>query len=489
MTTDEGGGRKLGIPKEMRGYTVMWAGQLASLVGSGMTMFALLVRTYQLTGLATAAVLVFFFAYAPRVIMSPLAGAAVDRFSRKKILILADAGVAASTLGIMALFFTDNLAIWHIYVLLALGGTFGALQWPAFSAATTLLVPKEHLGRASGMLSTAWAMSEMMAPIMAAVLLGSIGLGGILIIDIATFLVAIGALAVIHIPSPPVSKEGREAKRSWWKDTTFGFRYIFARRSLLGLLTVFFTLNFILTIGWVLFQPMILARTGNDTLTLGLVLSIGGIGGIVGGTIMTFWGGPKRRVNGVLVGMLLLSLGGVLVVGLGRWVIPWAIGIFVITFLDPIIMGSSQSIWLCKVPPDLQGRVFSARMFIALIGEGPAMLIAGPLADRVFEPMMADPSGGLEILFGSGSGAGMAVIIVISAIIGTVVSLLAYSSKSIRNVEDILPDHDEVADEKGSEQTLEEGACQAKEGGGSLEEGSDELRGKVDVTLADDEGE
>jgi MFS family permease len=482
------GGSRLFPFREMRNYTIIWIGQVVSFVGSGMTMFALVVRAYELTGEATASALVFFFAYAPTVMLSPLAGAVVDRFSRKTLMILTDLGSALSTVGILSLFLLGNLELWHVYGLLMISGGFRAFQWPALSAATTVLVPKKHLGRASGMLSTAWALSEMLSPIMAAVLLGTVGLTAILMADLATFLVAVVTLMVVHIPSPPESKEGKDAKGSWKKDITFGFHYIFARKGLMGLLTIFFTLNFILTIGWVLFQPMILAKTGNNELVLGTVLSVGGIGGILGGLIMTLWGGPKRRVYGVLIGLFVIS-SGIVVIGIGNWAVPWALGIFVITLTDPIIMGSSQSIWQCKVPPDVQGRVFSARMFMALVGEGPAMLLAGPLADWVFEPAMTDATGVMGAIFGGGAGAGMAVIITLTGVLGIIVSVLAYFSRSIRNVEDILPDHDEVGAEEGSEEAAQEGACGPEEGGALVEEGTDELGGEVDVPLPHDDVE
>jgi MFS family permease len=290
----------------------------------------------------------------------------------------------------------------------------------------------------------------------------------------------------VHIPKPKASKEGAEAKRSWKDDLTFGWKYILARKGLLYLLTFFFIGNLMGTMGWVLVQPMILAKTANDTVLLGTVLLVGGAGGIVGGVAMSVWGGPKRRVRGIVYGMLIGGGIGTVLVGLdgGFWF--WAIGLFLWWVSDAPTMGSSQSIWQSKVPPDLQGRVFSVRFFIALIGALPAMLIAGPLADHVFEPMMEDATGPLEWLFGSGPGAGMGLLITITGIVMVIVSLMARSSKTMWNIEDILPDHEEEPDEEredegdedgggeASEEASEEGTGEADEAGGPEEQGPDQ---------------
>jgi MFS family permease len=467
----------------MRSYSIIWFGQMASLIGSGMTLFALLVWLYEETGQATSVSLLFLFAYGPSVALSPLAGVIVDRYSRKTIMIFSDALAAVSTIGILVLHQLDILEIWHIYALLSVGGVFHAFQFPALAAATTMLVPKEHYGRASGMLSTAWSISEVVAPLMGALLLGVIGLTGIFLIDLFTFAVAVATLMVVRIPAPKKSKEGEEAKSSWKDDLTFGWRYILARRSLLGLLMVFFTLNFVGTLGWIVMQPMILARTGNDEVLLGTVLALGGMGGIIGGVVMAVWGGTKRKILGLIGGMLVAYGIGFTILSLDGGVVAWSVGIFFLTVFDALIFGSSQSIWQSKVPPDLQGRVFSVRFFIALIGEAPAMLFAGLLADNYFEPLMIDATGPISVLVGSGPGAGMALMILIAGIVGALVSVAAWSIRSIRNVEDILPDHEQEEEkeedggdgtEGSSEEAPEEGTGEPDKPRGPPEKGPDE---------------
>jgi DHA3 family macrolide efflux protein-like MFS transporter len=478
--------------RQMRSYTVLWSGQLVSLIGSGMTIFALLVWLFEETGTATSVSLLFLFAFGPEVVLAPIAGVMVDRYSRKAIMIGSDSMAAVSTLSILIIHQAGMLTPWAIYGLISIGGVFRAFQFPALSAATTLMVPKRHYGRASGMLSTAWALSGMLAPIMAALLIGAIGLGGIMSIDLITFSAAVATLVIVHIPHPKASEEGKGAKVAWKDDLTFGWRYILARKGLLWMLSFFFLANLVGTIGWVLVQPMILAKTGNDKIILGTVMLLGGLGGIIGGVAMSIWGGPKRRVRGIIWGMFIGGGIGTMVLGLNGGLIVWAMGIFIWTVTEAPTMGSSQSIWQSKVPPDLQGRVFSVRFFIALVGTLPAMLVAGPLADNVFEPLMEDVTGLPEWLFGSGPGAGIGVIIFICGAVMAIVAVIARRSDALWNIENNLPDFEpeedgnDKDDDEASEEAPEELTGEADEPGGPAKEGTDEPGGELDVALADD---
>jgi hypothetical protein len=190
---------------------------------------------------------------------------------------------------------------------------------------------------------------------------------------------------------------------------------------------------------------MVLAQTGSDQVALGGVQAILGVGGVVGGLLLSVWGGPKRRVHGVLLGMTLSSVLGELVLGLGNGPLVWGIGAFFSSFFIPIINGSNQAIWQAKVAPDVQGRVFSARRLIAQLSWPLATLLAGPMADFLFEPAMAvggplaNSFGGLV---GTGAGAGMSLMFVVTGLMGMVVGLGGYAVPAIRNAEEILPDHD-----------------------------------------------
>ena len=426
-------------------FTVVWIGQVFSLLGTNMTRFALTIWAWQITGKATTLALVAFFSFTPTILASPLAGALVDRWNRKLAMMLSDLAAVISTLIVLLLFFTGNLQIWHLYVTGAFTGFFQAFQFPAYSAAVTTMVSKEQYSRASGMLSMASFGSNIFAPILAAIFLGIIGISGILTIDIVTFLIAIGALLTVHIPKPLTSEEGRKSKGSLWKESVYGFHYIYARPSLMGLLIIFFCLNLTVTFTSTLFSPMILARTANNTTILGIVESALGVGGLVGGIVLSIWGGPKRRIHGILIGMTLAML-GLLIFSLGQSLHFWVLTSFFTLFFVPIINGSSQTIWQSKVAPDVQGRVFANRSLISQISAPVSMLMSGPLADHVFEPGMM-PGGNLTVVFGGligpGPGAGMAVMFFITGVLGIIISLGGYAFHVVRNVEDILPDYEE----------------------------------------------
>ena len=434
-------------PTGMRGFTIVWAGQLISLLGTGMTQFAITIWAWQTTGIATTLALVGFFTAVPQILTSPLAGAIVDRYDRKHVMILSDLAAGIATIALLLLYSTGNLQVWHLYAASAFSGAFGAFQFPAYSATVSTMLPKEQYGRASGMIALAEAASGIVAPISAGILLNVIGIGGIMAIDVFTFIVAIGALLVIYIPQPHLEEAAKAERGSIWEDSVFGFKYIYERRGLLGLLTVFLLLNFILSFSFTLFAPMILARTGDDTLILGAVQSAFGVGGIVGGVLMSAWGGPKKKINGVILGMTITSL-ITCFFGIGRNMTLWAPTAFLVMAFLPILNGSSQAIWQSKVPPEMQGRVFATRSLIARVASPISMAITGPLADWVFEPAMM-PGGSLVPVFGwlvgTGPGAGIAVLFVVMGVFGSITSLVGYSIRSIRDLETLIPDHDAVS--------------------------------------------
>jgi len=311
------------------------------------------------------------------------------------------------------------------------------------------MIPKSQYGRASGMLSVAQSVSGVFSPIFAAALLGIFGVGAglpvIMGIDIVTFVIAVSILLAVHIPNPAASETGKTARGSLLSESVYGFRYIAARRSLLGLQLVFFLVNFLFPLGFTVLAPMILSRTGNAYVILGIVNSAAAVGGVAGGLALSLWGGPKRRVHGVLGGMALAGVLGSLLMGLGREVAVWSIAAFCSSFILPIINGSNQAIWQAKVAPDVQGKVFAARRLIAQVTAPAAIVIAGPLADRVFEPAMATGgslAGALGWAVGTGPGAGMALMLVVFGALGAVVGIGGYSVRAVRDAETILPDHD-----------------------------------------------
>ncbi len=440
-------------PTGMMAFTIVWIGQIVSLLGTAMSQFGLTLWAYEVTGKATPLALVGFFFVVPMVVLGPFVGVLVDRGNRKLMMMLSDFAAAFTTAVVLILYATGCLEIWHLYITATISGVFQGFQWPAYSAAITLMLPKEQYARANGMLAMAANASHVFAPLLAGALIGPLGLIGILIVDLVSATAAIGTLLFVHIPQPPRTEAGREGAGSFLKETAYGFRYILARPSLLGLQTVFLVGNFFNQLAFGVMAPMILGRTGSDELIFGSVQSAGAIGGVVGGLVMSAWGGPKRRVHGVLLGWFLLGLLGQMTLGLGQALPVWAVGMFLLAFFSPFIDGSNQAIWQAKVAPDVQGRVFATRATIAWLVVPLGQLLAGPLADYVFEPAMAE-GGSLAPLFGglvgSGTGAGMGLQFVIMGLLASLAGLGGYLIPVVRNAEDILPDHTAVTTEATS---------------------------------------
>lgn len=431
----------------LKGFIFIWVGQVFSMIGSQMTHFAMGIWAWEKTGQATPLALVGFFSFAPLIIVSPIAGVLVDRWNRKWVMAISDIGAGIVTLSIFILMLTGKLEIWHLYITGAVGGIFGAFQWPAYSAAITLLVPKEHYTRTSGMISMAQFGVGIIAPILAGLLVPTIGVTEVIAIDLITLVIALVFLLIVFIPEPD-RKHIEGITGDFFKELAYGFRYIFEQRSLLYLQLVFFMGNFFFSIAYTVLTPMILASTNGNTTILGSVQSAGAIGGVVGGLILTAWGGPKKRINGVLTGWIMSGLLGLCLMGIGRSVVFWLVAHFLMMSMTPMVNGSNQAIWQAKTDPDVQGRVFSVRRFVAQITAPLSMAVAGPLADQVFEPAMNSSEHWLGNLlgpiFGNEPGAGMSVLILLCGILVVGVGLVAYRVREIRLVEELVPDHDET---------------------------------------------
>ncbi|MGD8456651.1 MAG: MFS transporter [Anaerolineales bacterium] len=430
--------------KGFRNFVIIWLGQFVSIFGSALTRFAITVWIYQETGSATALTTGGFFAMAPTFILLPLGGALADRLDRKKVMIAADLVGGFCTAFLLSLYLAGELQLWHIYLTNTLLSATEAFQYPAFVAATAMLVPKEHFGRVSGMRDLAANASRIFAPILAGALLAILDVSELMIIDLITLSVALMTLAVVTIPSPEKTRAGAKAQASLLQDVTYGFKFILERPSLLALQTIFLFLNFIYTMSSILVPAMILSRTDNNELVLGSVQSVMSIGALVGGLLISIWGGSKRKIKTVFICQLLTATIGRMWFGFGHDTLSWLLPSFFIYLFIPISNGSTSAIWLAKTPPDAQGRVQATRRFAAQFIQPFAALLAGPLAENVFEPAMM-PGGTLASLLSgimhTGVGAGISLMILLSGILGTGISLLVYFIPIIWRVEEILPDY------------------------------------------------
>lgn len=433
----------------MTTFSIVWFGQLVSLLGTGMTRFALLIWAYQQTGQATTLALLGFFAWLPFLLVGPLAGVWVDRLNRRWIMVGADLGAGLVTIFMVLLYFNDSLLVWHLYGLATVASIFEVFQVPAFAAATSTLLPKKYYARANGMRVLARDTSQVFAPLAGGALLALTNLGTIMLIDVATFVFGILTLLVVRIPPPtPINNEGIE--QTFWQQLIMGLRYLIQRRGLMGLALLFFGIHLFATLTYFSVLPaLILARSGGDEFALGVVQATLGGAGIVGGVIVSVVGLPKRKIHLILLGCALSFALGDFLFAVGQSLLNWIVAAFVAAFFIPFISTANQTIWQEKVPPAMQGRIFAARNAIQNASFPLGYLLAGPLADHIFEPAMQDATtlaATFGWLVGTGPGAGIGMMFLCTAILGFVISLSGYLIAPVRNVELDLPDYDADSD-------------------------------------------
>ncbi|BAQ65415.1 MFS transporter [Geminocystis sp. NIES-3709] len=399
----------------MTTFIILWLGQLFSSVGSNMTYFALTLWVWQKTESATAVALILVFYQLPQVIITTFAGILIDRISRKQLLIISDTGSAFCTISVGILAFLGILQLWHIYLIASIIGCFGNIQSLTYSTLIPLIVPEKHHTRASSMGSMIIYGASIISPALAGVLFPSVGLFGITLIDMATFSIALITVLVINnIPNPLKPKDEHKENIPHIKNLTFGFRYIYSHPELLSMVIMVSLFSFLNDISETLYQPMILAKTNGNTQILGMVVAGGGIGGIVGGIVISIWGGFKQRSKGIFTGFMGTGL-STLILGLTSIPSLWIVTKFAWSFHNPLIMSSYMVMWYEKISIKIQGRVLAADYLIGIVVGTCASLTAGILADRIFEPLVQS-----QLSFPSGSG--MALLIGISAIIIILVS-------------------------------------------------------------------
>lgn len=425
----------------MKTFSVIWIGQLVSLLGSGLTSFALGIWALERSGSVTQYTLIILSASLPGILFAPFAGALVDRWDRRKVMFWTDLGPAVITLSYAFLLWRGGLEVWHIYIGAFVSSIFGTFQWPAYISAITMLIDRSQYGRVNGMLEFGQAGTTIAGPALAGLLLSFMDIWGVLLIDFVTFLFAAAMLLLVRIPRPEPSAEGQKAKGSLWKEAAYGWTFIRERPGLFNLLLFFAVLNFALCACGVAIMPMVLGF--GSKAAVGTIMSLVGIGMLIGGAIMTATGGPKPRIYGVLSVGLVISVCFVLV-GLkpsiflvGAGVLIWYIGL-------PIMNASSTAIWQSKTPGDVQGRVFAMRRMIAQFTTPIGDFSAGPLADKIFIPLLL-PGGALADTWvgrvvGVGPGRGIGLMFLTMAAIPGLAALWGFLNPRVRNVETELPD-------------------------------------------------
>lgn len=409
----------------MRTFTLIWFGQLVSTIGSYMIRFALTLWAWELTGSVTALALFGFFSQLPRIPITLIAGIIVDRFDRKHLMILGDSIAALSTISIGILYFIDSLHIWHLYVAASLSGCFGQIQSLAYQTSISSMVPPPQLTRANSMNSAVHYGSAIFGPALAGILYPLTGLMGVLLIDLATFGAAISTLLIVHIPQP--ASQSPAQLELFLSQLTFGFQDVWRQPSLRSLLVIAALFSFFHDLGAAVYKPMILARTSGNAQVLASTAAAAGMGGVTGAILLSTWGGPKRRVTGMLVGFIGAGLSKTLF-GLGQSRLVWVPAQFCSSLNFPLLGSSETAIWMETITPERQGRVFAANALVVQGVSAMAFVIAGPLVEGIFEPAVYSSTLAWIVrpLFGTKPGAGIALLYVLTSLALILVGIGGY---------------------------------------------------------------
>ncbi|GAA1043006.1 hypothetical protein GCM10009557_70340 [Virgisporangium ochraceum] len=432
-----GSAQKTTDPAPRRGFgtfAAVAASQFVSLLGSGMTSFALGVWMFQKTGSVTLLGLIAACALAPGIVVSPFAGAVDDRADRRKVMLLGDLGAGVGTLVLAALIWSGDLRPWHLFVVLSWSSVCSAFQRPAYLSAVPQLIPKRYLARANGFAMSLDAGSQVLAPLLAGALVVTIGLAGVILVDVVTFSVSVLVLLLLRFPNA-LPWRRRESIRA---EIAGGFRYITARHGIMALLVQAAACNVLLAMLGVLVTPLVL-RTIDDPGALGFVMAAGGVGVLAGGLAMAVWGGPAKLMHGIL-GYALAGGVFIAVLGLGSGVPLMAAGMFGFWATLAVSNACYTVLIQVKVPHHLHGRVFAINQMVAFSTMPVGFLLAGPLADDVFEPLFA-PGGALAGgLLGTGPGRGVALLLVVIGVLTVLVNAAGYAYPRLRRLDSDTPD-------------------------------------------------
>lgn len=419
-----------------KGFTIVWVSQLVSVIGSSSTAFVLGVWVYQTTGSVSQYSIIFAAAVLPAVLVAPFAGALVDRHDRKLLLVLSDCGAAAATAVVGLLWWSSGLQIWHVYLATAISASLGVLHSTAFYAMVPGLVPKKHLGRANGLIQLGRSVM-VAAPLVAGALLLVVDVGGVIAMDLTTFAVALVAVLAIPLPDAVRRPAGTGTGMPFRADLVHGARILARMPGLPWLIAFAAGYYLIFALAAVLIRPLILTFT--TATVLGVLEFLGGMGMVAGSLAMSAWGGPKHRIPGVL---RCTAIGGVALALHSLAPSPWLIAIVAPAFLCtmPIVSGTLMTLLHLKIPARSLGRVLATFGMLSSAAMPIGALMAGPLADGVFEPLLR-PDGALAgtvgAVIGVGDGRGTALIF---GLLGLLLVLLAAAGRRLRDLEERLPD-------------------------------------------------
>lgn len=419
--------------KEIHGYLLLWFTQLISGLGSAMTSYALVIWSYTREGSALRTALLMVCSYAPYVLCSIFAGALSDRWDKKKTMLSCDALAALSTLVVLVLLKTDQIRIWHLYIVNAVSGLMNTVQQPASEVATTALLPRRFYQKVGGLRYLSSSLNSILTPILTTAVMGIWGIGAVIAIDLLSFLIAFSVL-LFFIPIPKIESEG--AGERLLKSAADGIRWLKKNPGIFHLMLFLAAINLVASMYNAAFPAMMLSKATEAV--MGAVNTVIGIAMLLGSILASFLKAPKSRVKAIWCCLMLSMCTENFFLAFGNNVWIWCFGAALGWISIPWMNANLDAINRLNIPVEIQGRVFAARNSFQFFTIPLGYFLGGVLVDRLFEPLMAtQPSGSLLVaLFGSGKGGGAAFLFAALWLAGIAVCLIFRSDRNIRKLEE-----------------------------------------------------
>ena len=406
------------INKDLKTYLLLWGTQSISALGSGLTGYSLVLLLYTQSGSALQTALLSVCSYAPYVIMSIFAGALSDRWNKKKIMLFCDFAAALSTVIVLFLIKTGNLEVWHLYLINALNGLMNTVQQPAAEVSATMLIPKEHYQRTSGLRSFSQSLNTILTPVIATALFTLTGIEVVIAVDLSTFAIAFLTLLFIRIPEPPKTDEIKESLIASAKS---GLSWLRKNPIILNLILFLASINLVASVYDAVLPAMIISKSGETA--LGIVNTCVGIASLLGSVLTTVLPSPKNRVRAICLSLFISMSTENFILAFGGNVLLWSIGAVLGWITIPYMNGNMDVIFRGTIPADMQGRVYACRNALQFFTIPLGFFLGGVLVDEVFEPLLAGESADsfLSLLFGTGKGSGASFLFFCIGIAGVAV--------------------------------------------------------------------
>lgn len=365
----------------LRTFWTIWTGQAFSLVGSQASQFALVWWLTLETGSPAVLSTATLLALLPSIVLGPAIGALVDRWSRRLTMIAADSAVALGSLVLAGLFLTGRASTTVVLLFILWRAIGGAFHAPAMLAATSLMVPAEHLSRVQGVNQMLQGGLGIFTAPLGALLLGLLGMTGVMAVDVVTALLAVLPLVFVRIPEPERRAE-QTGGAPVLQDIRAGLRYLRGLPGHLALVGFAAGINLFIVPAFALLPLLVLEELRGTVGSQAWLTSAVSAGAIGGGLVLGIWGGLRSRVRTALAAIVGLGVATLALGATPAGLLPLGVAaIFVVGSCAAVANGSIAAVFQATVAPEFQGRVFTVMASVATAMTPVGLLLATPVAD------------------------------------------------------------------------------------------------------------